>query len=306
VIRAGAGIFYGVLPLLAPTWSDNPNRTITEYDAAGAPIAPPITYANVYAAGLSPLTSPALPSGPDTTPRNVTWNVGVVRELRKGLQLELGYLNSHTSYLFAVEPFVSTTPADQSFLALTNTGSSRYHELEASLHYRFKNSDQVKASYVWSQARGDLNSLSSIMIPFAAPVIRPDVYGISSSDIPNRVIAWGIFALPWQLTVSPLVDIHSGFPYSQVDVLQQYVGTPNGTRFPKFFSLDLKAYRTFPVPFLKGHGGKIHHFRLGAYSLNLTNHGNFNAVYNNVTSPDFGKFVGLLYRHEGLTLDFVD
>src|SRR4029077_11567459 len=82
VIRAGAGIFYGVLPLLAATWPDNPSRTIAEYDAAGAPVGMPVTYSNVYAAGLNPLTASALPSGPDTTPRNVTWNVGVVRELR--------------------------------------------------------------------------------------------------------------------------------------------------------------------------------------------------------------------------------
>jgi hypothetical protein len=25
-----------------------------------------------------------------------------------------------------------------------------------------------------------------------------------------------------------------------------------------------------------------------------------------VTSPGYGKFVGFLYRHEGMTLDFVD
>jgi hypothetical protein len=30
--------------------------------------------------------------------------------------------------------------------------------------------------------------------------------------------------------------------------------------------------------------------RLGFYSLNVTNHGNFNAVYNNVTAPNFGQF----------------
>jgi len=42
------------------------------------------------------------------------------------------------------------------------------------------------------------------------------------------------------------------------------------------------------------------------YTLNVTDHGNFSTVYNNVTSPDFGKFVGFLYRHEGMTLDFID
>jgi hypothetical protein len=306
LIRAGAGFFYGVLPLLAANWAANPERTITNYDTTGAPIAPPITYINAYTAGVNPLGSSALPAQPGTTPRNFTWNAGVVRELRKDLQLELTYLNSHTTYLFMVQPFTAASVTDESFTALTNTGSSMYRELEASLHYKFRQNDQIKASYIWSEARGDQNSLSNVMIPFTAPVFRPNVYGVLSSDIPNRFIAWGIFALPWKITFSPLVDVHSGFPYSPIDVTQQYVGAPNSKRFPEFFSLDLKAYRTFKIPYLKGKSGKGHHFRLGAYTLNLTNHGNYNAVYNNVASPDFGKFAGFLYRHEGMTLDFVD
>jgi hypothetical protein len=305
VIRAGAGLFYGVLPLLAANWANNPARTITQFDIAGLPLGPPVTYTNAYTAGLNPLTSPVLPSQPDTTPRNVTWNLGVVRELRKNLQLDVGYLNSRTSYLFVVEPFTAASPAAPSYMGLTNDGSSKYHELETSVHYTFGES-QLKASYIWSHARGDLNNLSSIMIPFAAPVVRPNVYGILSSDIPDRFVAWGIFAMPWKITLSPLVDVHSGFPYSTIDVNQQYVGIPNGQRFPTFFSLDLKAYRTFKVPYLKGKHGNGHHFRLGAYSINVTNHGNFSTVYNNVASPDFGRFVGFLYRHEGMTLDFVD
>ncbi len=306
VIRAGAGIFYGVLPLLAANWAANPARTITDFDASGLPIAPPVTYTNVYTAGLNPLVSPSLPPQPDTAPRNITWNFGAVRELHKNLQLDVSYLNSRTSYLFVVEPFTAASPTDASYMGLTNTGSSKYHELEASVRYAFRVSDQLKASYIWSHARGDLNNLSSVMIPFAASVFRPNVYGILASDIPNRFVAWGIFALPWKITFSPLVDVHSGFPWSPIDVTQQYVGTPNGQRFPTFFSLDLKAYRTFRIPFWKGKNGKDHHFRLGGYSLNVTNHGNFSTVYNNVTSPGYGKFAGFLYRHEGMTLDFVD
>jgi hypothetical protein len=306
IIRAGAGLFYGVLPLLAGNWAANPTRTITSFDTSGLPASSSFTYTNAYTAGLNPLVSPVLPAGPDTTPRNFTWNGGVVRELHKNLLLDVSYMNSHTSYLFLVQPFTASAPGGESFMALTNTGSSLYREFEVSVHYTFHESDQVHASYVWSRTRGDLNNLSSVFIPFAAPVIRPNVYGILSADIPNRLIAWGIFALPWKLTFSPLVDVHSGFPYSAVDTTQEYVGTPNGLRFPEFFSLDLKAYREFRLPFLKGKGGKGHHIRLGVFTLNVTNHGNYNAVYNNVTSPDFGKVVGFLYRHEGLILDFLD
>jgi len=305
VIRAGSGIFYGVLPLLAANFAANPNRTITTFDATGLPIGAPITYTNAFVANLNPLTAPALPGKPSTTPRNVTWNGQIEHELHKNLQLRVGYLDSHATYLFTVNPFTSAT-GGPSFEGLTNTGSSHYREMEATAHYTLREHDQINVSYIWSRARGDLNSLSNVYIPFAAPVIRPDVYGILSSDIPNRVVGWGIFALPWKLTFSPLVDVHSGFPYSPIDVEQQYVGTPNGKRFPEYFSLDLKLYRQFRVPFLGNRGGKVHHVRLGVYTLNVTNHGNFNAVYNNVASPNFGQFVGFLYRHEGAVIDFVD
>jgi hypothetical protein len=305
VIRAGAGMFYGVLPLLAGDFAANPSRTITDFDTLGVPTGPSITYTNIYAGSVNPLLGSGLPSKTNTTPRNVTWNGEVDHQLRSDLKLKAAYLDSRTTYLFDVNPFTAPSGAE-SFMALTNTGSSHYRELEATAHYTLREHDQVNVSYIWSRARGDLNSLSNIEIPFAAPVIRPNVYGILPSDIPNRVIAWGIFAVPWKMTLSPLVDVHSGYPYSAIDVQQQYVGVPNSQRFSEYFSLDFKLYREFKMPFLGNRSGKVHHIRLGVYTLNLTNHHNFNAVFNNVTAPNFGQFAGFLYRHEGAIIDFVD
>jgi len=306
VLRGGAGMFYGVLPLLAADFAANPNRTITEFGTTGLPLGPAITYTNAYVGGVNPLTTSILPGGkPSTTPRNVTWNGEAAQLLRPNLRLKVGYLDSHTTYLFVVDPFTSTA-GGPSYMGLTNTGSSHYREVETTLHYDFRERDQVNASYIWSRSRGDLNNLSSMAIPFAAPVVRPDLYGILPSDVPNRFIAWGIIALPWQLTFSPLVDVHTGFPYSPIDVNQQYVGTPNSQRFPTFFSLDMKIYRLFRVPFLGNRGGKSHHIRLGVYTVNVTDHGNYTTVYNNTASPYFGRFVGFLYRHEGAVIDFVD
>ncbi|PWT86983.1 MAG: hypothetical protein C5B58_00520 [Acidobacteria bacterium] len=63
------------------------------------------------------------------------------------------------------------------------------------------------------------------------------------------------------------------------------------------------------MPFFKGKSGKARYVRIGIYTLNVTNHhGNFNAVYNNIASPNFGKFAGLLYRHrhDGMIIAFVN
>lgn len=305
VIRTGAGLFYSALPLLAADFAANPTRVLSTFDSSGQPLGTPVTYTNAYVGSANPLTASTLPAGPQTTPRNLTWNAEVDRELPKNVILRVSYIDSHTTYLFVVNPFTDPTGTG-SFLGLTNTGSSHYRELDNTVHFTIRGNNQVNASYIWSHTRGDLNSLSSVMIPFLQPVIRPNVYGILPNDVPNRVVTWGILSLPRKFVLSPIVDWHSGYPYSNIDVLQNYVGTPNGQRFANFFSLDVKIYRVFPVPFLGVKSGKTHHMRLGFYSLNVTNHGNFNAVYNNVTAPNFGRFVGFLDRRDGAVIDFID
>jgi hypothetical protein len=306
VIRAGAGLFYSLLPLLAGDFAANPAQVVTPF-TLGVPSGPAVTYTNAYVGGANPLTATGLPSGPDTTPRNVTWNLQLEQELRKNMFLRVGYLDSHTSYLFTENPFTAPI-GEQSFLGLTNTGSSHYRELETTIHFTLHAGHEVNASYIRSETRGDLNNLSNVFIPFQEPVIRPNVYGRLPYDVPNRMVAWGIFSMPKKIKFSPIIDVHSGQPYSNIDTLQNYVGTPNGQRFNTFATLDIKVYRLFRIPFVgTDHGkGKGHHVRLGFYSLNVTNHGNYNAVFNNVTAPNFGQFAGFLDRRDGAVIDFVD
>jgi Carboxypeptidase regulatory-like domain len=305
VIRAGAGLFYSMLPLLAADFAVNPTRVVSQFNSTGQLIGPPVTYTNAYVGGMNPLSTGILPQRPGTTPRNFTWSIEGDRELRRNVVLRVGYIDSRTTYLFVINPFTGAA-GQASFLGLTNTGSSHYREIESTVRFTVHEQNEVNASYIWSRNRGDLNNLSDVMIPFLEPVIRPNVYGILPSDVPQRVVTWGVFSLPKKFTFSPILDVHSGYPYSNVDVLQNYVGTPNGQRFATYLSLDVKIYRVFPVPFLGAKSGKVHHIRLGFYSLNVTNHGNFNAVYNNVTAPNFGQFVGFLDRRDGAVIDFID
>ena len=214
----------------------------------------------------------------------------------------MGYLDAHTRDLFIVDPIL---PASGTIgvLALTNTGTSQYRQAEFTAHYQPSERADLNLTYVWSRARGDLNALSDTFVPVEAPVIRPNAYGIASSDIPHRVIAGGLVHLPWwKLSVAPVADVHSGFPYSQLDVLQNYVGTPNSSRFPTYFSLDAKIYRdiTLHIPFLDSSKGRK--VRVGVFSLNATNHQNPHDVYYNVTSPLFGTFAGYQRRFTGFSL----
>jgi Carboxypeptidase regulatory-like domain len=305
MIRTGAGLFYGRVPLLLADFVDDPTRVVTQYDSNGARDGSPIRYENSFVqfvpgVGFVP-TKPRL----DTSPRNFTYNFEVDRELGRGLALRASYLYSQTQNLYFITPLAAVSGRG-SLMGLADNGGSHYHELETTLHYRAGERSELNVSYIHSRARGDLNTLSDLYVPFEQPVIRPDVSGTFAGDVPHRVVSWGAFGLPWNLTLSPVVDVHSGLPYSQVDTLQNYAGTPNGQRFPTFFSLDTKIYREFPLHLPFFGNMKNRKLRLGLYTLNLTNHNNPVAIYNNITSPYFGHFVGFQHRVSGFVIDVVN
>lgn len=302
IIRAGVGLFNGPVPLLASDYEDNPMRVLTYFDEGGIPLEPAVALRNAYSRVLPDGEMALAGRGILTSPRNSAWDVEVDRQLSSSTVLSVSYLYSRTHDLLMEAPYIGTA-GPPSFIGLSPTGGSHYHELEATLHYKPGERDELNISYVHSRARGSLNSLEAINVPFEQPVIHPNVTSELPSDIPNRVVTWGVFHFPWKLTASPVFDVHSGFPYSNFDVLQQYVGEPNGSRFPTFLSLDLKVYRTFklPMPFLRNR--KI---RLGLYSLNLTNHSNPHDVYSNIASQYYGDFAGFRHRVNGFVIDVIE
>ena len=305
VIRAGAGTVYGHVPLLGADFIDNPTRVIDFFDSSGRMIGEPISLQNTYLQSISgslPQISPVIQR---TSPRTLTWSVEVEREIRRNVSLKVGYLDSQTRNLFVVDPLIDST-GNNSILALANSGAARYRRIEATIHARPFERGDLNVSYVWSRSRGDLNTLSDTFMPFEQPVIRPNVSGVQPPDVPNRLVTWGLFELPFKLTLSPVVDVRTGLPYSDVDALQNYVGAPNSLRFPTYFSLDARIYREFPLrlPFMERSTKRK--IRFGVYTINLTNHLNPLAVYSNVASPLFGQFAGFQHRIDGLVIDLVN
>jgi len=305
IFRAGAGLFYDRVSLLEASFARNPARTVSLFDEVRQPIGTPILFRNAYVGnGAGPLSSRVL-SAPNSSPRSFVGNIEVDRQMWSTATLRVSWLYSRTRNLFIVNS-VTGVFGDDGLLGLFNRGTANYHEFEATLHFQPVRHADLNISYIWSRARGDLNTVSNIFLPFEQAVIRPNVSGILPSDVPNRVVSWGAFHLPLSLTVSPVVDVHTGFPYSNVDVLQNYAGLPNGQRFPTFFSLDAQAYRDFQLHLPFTERGSRHKVRVGLYSINLTNHGNYHDVYNNEASPFFGRFTGFQRRVDGFILSFGD
>jgi hypothetical protein len=303
ILRAGTGIFYDRVPLLAADFTGNPTRVISQYDSSGQTIGNEVAFQNEYIArGSGPIAS-RFRHAPNTSARSFVSSAELDRALWTGAVLRLGYVHSTTRDLFVISPFGGEGGAP-GVLGLLNSGREYYSQAEATLQFHPIKDGDLSISYVWSRSRGDLNTLGDVFIPFEQPVIRPNAYSVRPSDVPNRVVAWGTFHLPLALVFGPVVDVHTGYPYSKVDERQNYAGLPNSQRFPTFFSLDSQVYRDFRVPPWVHLGSrKIH---LGFYVINLTNHGNFSEVYNNVTSPNFGRFTEFERRQTAFLLSVVN
>lgn len=302
VLRAGAGLIFGHVPLLAADFAQNQERVITF--SSGPFAGEPITLQNVYRFGGSSVNSASL-EGSASSPRTLTWNIEGDVSLRKNIDLRFGYFETHSINLFVADPILPVTGTN-GFLALENTGSANYQQAQTIVRYRPSERAELNFSYTWSRARGDLNTISSTFIPVPIPVIRPNAYGVQPSDIPNRVLGWGFVTLPKKFVFSPVADIHSGFPYSNFDTLQNYVGVPDSLRFPIYFALDVKLSREFTVhnPFKKDSPRRK--IRVGVFSVDVTNRLNPHDVFSNIDSPLFGQFAGFQRRLTGLEIDLTE
>jgi hypothetical protein len=301
IIRGGVGLFYDHPTLLSGDFTNNPTRVVSQYDVQGVPLGPPLVYHNAYSEGTQDKALRLSGTHLYDSPFSVTWNVEADRQFSPRLLLRVGYISSRTYNTYVVSPTV-LGPGDAALL-LSSNGGGRYHEFEATLHFRASEAAQFSVSYINSLARGDLNTLNQVYVPFEQPVIRPNAFGFLPSHIPNRIVGWGMFPTHiWKIFAGPVVDFHTGFPYSYVDVLQNYVGPANSHRFPRFFALDLKLGKEFtlPLPYLRQH-----RMRGSLTILNLTNHSNPRDVYNNIASPYFGDFAGFQHRWYDTQLDII-
>jgi len=120
--------------------------------------------------------------------------------------------------------------------------------------------------------------------------VRPDVYARLPGDVPNRLLWWGSLNIRRpQLQILPIVEYRSGFPYSSLNMLQDYAGVPNSNRFPNYFSLDARFAKDFKV-------SSKYTVRLSLTGLNFTNHFNALAVHANTSDPQYGIFFGDYHR----------
>ena len=283
-IRGGIGLFYDKIPFNVAVFQKYPAQTLTNYASDGTTIIDgPTTYVHT-------LATPGL-----QVPYSLGWTLEADRELLRNLLVRVGYESRQVHREFYVNPIITPVPQ----LQLLNNGTQRYQEFLTMVRWQFGERSSLTGSYVWSRARGDLNDYNQFFGNFPYPLIRANQYGPLSSDAPNRGLFWGVFALPYKFDFVPILDVHTGFPFSALDQNWQYLGLENQAgRFPTFLALDTKLQ--YPVDF-KFHGHRIQ-FRFGLTVFNVLNHNNSRDVQEYLASPYYGAFynsVPRLWRIDG-------
>jgi hypothetical protein len=271
VIKGGVGNFVGKIPLALPAFAGYPVRTESMIDQTTGRDT-----TTVFQPTVGRLRLPHA--------RAVTFQLE--RQVAPGLDAQIGYTRRRSSRLATLDVPLVGGP-----LELTSIGSSTYREFQVSMRRTFPKQQQLFVSYVWSSAIGELNDFMTLFTAFDTPLLQPGGMSRLSADAPHRWLAWGTANLPFGLVASPVLEWHSGFPYSVVDTQYLYLGEPNSASFPAFMAIDLIAYKTVTY--------KKRAADVGIQLFNTTNHFNPREVYPVAGMRNYGKFtnsVGTILR----------
>ena len=297
VVRGGTGVFYDHVPLNVYAFSSYPEQVVSIYGAGGVLIDGPRRYLNITAksaASRFPFIDRKNQNG-DFAPYSFAWSAEIEQPVSASVRLRAKYLENRAHGLLTLSPkFVAGKDA----LVLAGDGNFLNRQLELTAQFKWTAKHQVVVSYVRDESNGNLSEATRFLGNFPYPIVENGGYTNSTASVPNRLLIWGGFSLPWKMRVLPLLEYRSGFPYALRDVKQNYVGTPysDHTRFPRFFSFDASLSKDVQIT-------PKYAVQFTVRGLNLTNRFNPLAVHANSADPQFDTFFGNYNRRFRLDFD---
>jgi hypothetical protein len=229
-VRGGYGLFYERMPSVAGAFTQFQSEVDTRYGPDGVtPVAPPITY--VQRAEIGP-----------SAPHSATWDVAFEHRFNKTWTAHVSYLDRRGSGELIVQPITANGTGE---MLLDSLGRSVYRDVETGVKFTKREAD-VTLTYVWSQARSDLNSLTNFYDTIMWPIIGANAYAPSSTNVPHRLFGRGRYQPTDRWLITGVVDWRTGFPYSAVDASLEFMGPRNTLyQFPARFKADLGIERHF-------------------------------------------------------------
>ncbi len=298
IIRGGIGLFYDRTPLSVGIF-EPANRGDDEFPLSSSTRSThlPERIVTTFAPdGFSITDGPRRFKNdveePLSSPHSVRWSLQLDRGITKNLTARISYLERTTTNDFIIEPREGAS--NTGTLVLSSRGRSRYRELQLLAAYTKPPIGSWNASYVWSSAHGDLNTVDNFLGDFPSFVVRRNEYAPLPFDAPHRFLVYGELKTRYDIIISPSLEIRSGFPFSFVNERLDFIGARNkAERFPTFISLDAQVIKGFAIPkFVPRFEGR--RARIGIAIFNITNHFNPRDVQSNLGSPRAGQFFNSL------------
>jgi len=274
LLKGGIGLFYGRVPLMIPIFDQLPSRTVSVLGPDGTDINS-VSYLNQLSGALQ-------------NPRSASWSLSAERSLLDSLIVRVSYEQRDTSRALVLSPEHAGSSGS---LDISNAGKDSYQEVQITGQYK-TNWLTLNSSYVHSRAFGDLNDPLLFFSNLPVAVIPPNERAVLQFDAPKRILTWGTIEAPGKLTLMPVYDVHTGFPYSPENQFREYAGKPDSRRFPRYSSFDLQITRPIRL-----HAESRHlHMRAGFGVYNVFNHFNPRDVQNIDVSSQYGDFFNDAWR----------
>lgn len=270
-IRLGGGIYYARIPGLVVAGPRNTDGVI----------AGNIFFANFLCSGAGLGGCPVFPGIVPTTgfnpfnpgvavfernfknPRTIQYSASVEREIAKNLTFQVAYnfakstrltrfVNRNDSRLYnGVAIFERANGSGVGEIRSTESSArSLYQGVTFTLNKRFADRYQFQLNYLLSSDKSDDdNERDPFTFRYADPRNLTPEYGYSDRDQRHRFNAFATFLLPYEINVSPIVQIRSAQPTSVTNrgtfpnIIQR-----NTLRLDnKFFTLDVRVSKAFKI-----------------------------------------------------------
>jgi len=229
VIRAGYGLYYdsGMLVLVSSQYFNPPFFTLRAFFPTATSI---ITLDNPFPAtgGISPV-SPSTLSPDSTTSYMQHWSFNVQQQVGSATTFTLGYVGSAGAHLIRSRDLNQARPAATDLMSrrpypaysgiilVETAGNSNYHALQASLDRRFSRRLALLAAYTWSKSIDDTSAFLTTKpdknFPQDSRNFRAE-RAVSSFDVPHRVAASAVLALPAKFELRGITSLQSGQPFT--------------------------------------------------------------------------------------------
>ncbi len=229
VLRGGYGLFFERTPSVVGAFGQFETTTDRRYDADGTtPLTLPMVFVHRASADLD-------------TARSATWNLGFDDRLNQDWFLRTALLSRRGGSELIVNP---VTAGSTSELLLTSRGRSSYREAELTLRYAPGPGLEASGSYVRSSAYANLNAYTAFFDNVRWPIIGTDAYAPTGSDIPHRFVGRFRTLVGSRWSLSSVVEVRTGFPYSAVNEMLDWVGPRNQQfHYPMVAVVDLGVER---------------------------------------------------------------